>query len=112
MRIEEIMAIIKDVEDFKRELDDSSDPGYYEREFVDGEKEIYAEFPVDGTPELTVVFAEQDHIKEMRDKEYAEEITVEEFEEYMQSLNEINDQFDFDNVVGYRINNGQIEWLK
>lgn len=111
MKVENINQIIKEVENFKRELDDSSDPSYIERDYTDGATEVFAEFPVDGAPRLTVVFAEQDHVKEMRNREYDEEITTAEFEDYMQGLNEINDQFDFDKVVGYRWEVSEINWI-
>ena len=111
MKTEQILAVIKEVEDYTRKLDESYDPSYYEREYLDAATEIFIAYPVEGYPELEVLFAERDHIKELRNKGYAGEIEEEEFEKCMRDINELSDQFDFGKVVGYSFEGSDINWL-
>ncbi len=113
MTKEKVMEIIKKVEDFEIELDNTLDPDYYEVEFIDGPKNTYFVQQVEGYPELELFFAEFDHVKEVNRKVYTGEMTPEEADDFYQGLNELADQFDFDNVVAYRSPYiADIQWLK
>lgn len=108
----EIMDIIKRVEDFEIDLDNTLDPGFYEVEFTDGPEDVYIVHRVEGHPELELFFAEFDHVKEVNGKRYTGEIKQEEADEFFREINEPADQFDYDRVAAYSADQyDNIHWL-
>jgi len=107
--MENVKQIIMDVEGFERELG-SVDPGYYEKEFIDGATETFVVFPVKGT-DFKVLFPEYDSVKKIKDKIYAGTETEDDLIEDLISRDDLDDQFDFGNVVAYKFYNKGIEWL-
>ncbi|MEK5038751.1 hypothetical protein [Sporosarcina sp. FSL K6-3457] len=103
----EIKGIITKVEAWEIGLVDA-DPNYHEIDYIDGASDHYIVHEVEGE-ELEVFFAEHDHVKELRNEIYEGTKTNEDFEELV--INEPADQYDYDKVVAYRSDNGQIEWL-
>lgn len=89
----EIMEIIKKVEDFEIELS-GAEPSYEEVNEVN-----YIVHFVDGF-NIEVLFAEHEHVKEAK-----EEGTFDQ-----EHVNELADLYDYDKVVGYRIEGGNIKW--
>lgn len=107
-----IKAIAKEVENLERYLDDSQDPDYHEVEYIDGASDHYIVHRVEGVDEdVELLFEEQDFIKEIRTEIYGGEKTEEDLISVLEELNDLEDQYDYDKVVGYMVNRGQIEWL-
>jgi len=103
-----IKKIITEVEEFERELE-NVDPDFYEKEFIDGSPETFIVFPVKDI-DLTVYFAEYDSVKKVRDKIYEGTKTKDDLIEDLSNRNDLDEQFDFENVVAYK-NSREIEWL-
>lgn len=89
----EIMEIIKKVEDFEIELS-GADPSYEEVNEDNYIAHFVAGFNIE------VLFAEHEHVKEAK-----EEGTFDQ-----EHVNELADLYDYDKVVGYRIEGGNIKW--
>jgi len=103
-----IKKIITEVEEFKIELE-NVDPDFYEKEFMGGATGTFIVFPVKNI-DLTVYFAEYDSVKKVRDEIYEGTKTKDDLIEDLSNRNDLDEQFDFENVVAYR-NGGKIEWL-
>lgn len=110
---EKIKDIIQKFDKGAVDTDDSQDPDYEERVYIDGPKDLYIIHPVEGEKDVELVFAENDWIKEIRQKIYEsdDQEEIERLEdEIIQSIYEYADQFNYDKVVGYRTD-GPVVWL-
>lgn len=107
--IKSIKRIIEEIENGTIELE-NLDPNYHEMEYIDGASDHYIIHEVEGQEGLEVFFAEHDHVKEVRDDVYENgKDEVEEFEKL--TINEYADQYDYDEVVAYRYDGGEINWI-
>lgn len=89
----EIKEFIKKVENLEIELS-GTDPSYEEIN-----DDNYIVHFVDGF-DIEVLFAEHEHVKEAKEKGAFDQ----------EHVNELADLYDYDKVVGYRIEGGNIEW--
>lgn len=104
-----IKQIIAGIENGEIELE-NLDPNYHEVDYIDGASDHYIVHQVEGHEELDVFFAEHDHVKEVRNDVYKNgRDEIEAFEEL--TLNEYADQYDYDNVVAYRVDGGEVQWI-
>lgn len=109
MEMENIKEVVAKVEAWEIGLVDD-DPNYHEIEYTDGATDHYIVHNVEGE-EIEVFFAEQDHVKELRDEVYKGDKTEEDLIEHVSNLNDLEDQYDYNKVEAYRIDGGQIEWI-
>jgi len=107
--MENVKQIITEVEGFERELA-SVDPSYYEKEYIDGATETFTVFTVKDT-DLEVFFPEYASVKKIKDKIYEGSETEDDLIEDLSNRDDLDDQFDFGNVVAYKFNGKGIEWL-
>lgn len=87
----------------------NNDPDFYEVDYVDGPSNEFIVHAVEEHEELEVFFAEHDFVQEIKQRIYdgdTEELDHEEME-----LNEYADRFNYDVVVAYRLNSGEINWI-
>ena len=106
-KMENIKNVIAKVEAWEIGLVDA-DPNYHEIDYIDGASDHYIVHHVEGE-DLEVFFAEYDHVKELRNEIYEGAKSEADFEELV--INELSDQYDYDKVVAYRAEGGQIEWV-
>lgn len=85
---------------------------FHEEEYTDGATDIFIVQRVVGHEDVELYFAEKKFIKEMREAVYREERTMDDLNDLLEGLNELNDQFDYDKVVAYRVDNNPIEWVQ
>lgn len=109
IKTDKINDIISSVENGETGL--VNDYDFHEMDFTDGASEIFIQHHVEGHEEITLLFAEHDFVKEMRDAVYAGEKEAHDLDELIEGLNDLEDQFDYYKVVGYRIGSGQITWI-
>jgi len=107
--MENVKQIIMDVEGFERELA-NVDPSYYEKEYIGGAPETFIVFPVKGT-DFKVFFPEYDSVKKIKDNICAGTETEDDLIEDLSSRDDLDDQFDFGNVVACKFYGKGIEWL-
>lgn len=114
------MNIAKRIKKYSFNLDDTIDPSYEVITYNDSEDEYFIIHYADVQDEdgyisdsntVEVLFPERDFVKELRKREYNGDISDEEFLEGMSNLQELDDQYDYGDVVGYRINGGSINWF-
>ena len=106
--IENIKKVIAGVENGEIELE-SLDPKYYEEEYIDSPNSIWIVHTVEGHDDLEVFFAEREEFAEVRQQIYDGEADESAFDELV--YNEYADRFDYDNVVAYRTDDGEINWI-
>lgn len=103
-----IFKIIEGIEKGTVELN-NDDPDFYEKEYEGGPSSEFIVHTIEGREELEVFFAERDFVKEIRQKIYDGDTDDLEHEEM--ELNEYDERFDYDKVVAYRIDGGEINWI-
>lgn len=103
-----IKNIIEKFERGKVELE-NDDPAFHEFEYKNGPTNEWIVHSVKGYKELEFFFAEHDFVKDFRQKIFdgdTDALNVEEME-----LEEYADRFNYDEVVAYRVDGGNIEWI-
>src|SRR5699024_509860 len=106
--MENIKKIIAGVESGESELE-SLDPSYHEEEYIDAPNSIWIVHIVEGHSNLELFFAEREEFAEVRQQIYDGEADESAFDELV--YNEYADRFDYDNVVAYRTDDGEINWV-
>lgn len=104
-----INEIISAVEEGKMDL--VQDWTFEEREYTDGASDVYVEQDVEGYEDIALLFAEKDHFQELRNEIYREEKTQDDLHDLVADTSGLDDQFNYDKVVGYRVEGGAIVWL-
>lgn len=114
LKMEKIKELIEKVEKFEVELV-GTDPDYHEKEYADGAAEHFIIYKVDvemeNDEDLEVFFSEHNWVKELREQVYAGEKDENDFIVAIEDLNELADQYNYDKVVAFRLDSGQIEWI-
>lgn len=87
----------------------NDDPDFYEKEYADGPSSEFIIHTVEGHEELEVFFAERDFVQEIKQKIYVGDTDDLDHEEM--ELNEYADRFNYDDVVAYRVDDGEINWI-
>lgn len=105
-----LKVIIEGVENGKIGL--VNDWEFHEEDYTDGATDVYIVQRVDGHEDVELYFAEKDFIQEMREAVYREDRIEDDLNDLLEGLNELNDQFDYDKVVAYRVDNNPIEWVQ
>lgn len=105
--MENIKEIIGNIENGKVDL--VQDFEIYEREYMDAATEKHIVHYVEGEEDLEVFFAEREHFKVLNDAIYNGEADESAYDDLVN--NELSDQYDYDKVVAYRVEDGQIEWV-
>lgn len=103
--------LIHGVESYEKQLDIESDPKYHEVEVHDGANEVYIGHYIEDE-NIEVYFAESDFVKGLRSDAYAGNVSEDELIEEIGRLNDLEDHFNYDNVVGYSINGEQVRFLE
>lgn len=106
----EIKNVIEGVENGKIGL--VFDWEFHEEEYTDGAADVYITQRVVGHEDVELYFAEKDFIKEMREAVYREEKTLDDLSNLIEELNGLDDQFDYDKVVAYRVDGSPMEWIQ
>lgn len=76
--------------------------------FEEYNDELFIEHDVEGHGDMTLLFDEKPHIKEMRDEVYFGRQEKQELDATLDDLNGLDDQFDYGKVIGYRVDGGRI----
>lgn len=103
-----ILKAIEGIEKGNVELT-SDDPDFYEKEYVDGPSNEFIVHTIEGHDDLEVFFAERDFVKKIKQQIYdgdTDDLNHDEME-----LNEYADRFNYDEVVAYRVDGGEINWI-
>lgn len=106
--MENIKNIIAQIENGEIELE-NLDPNYHEEEYIDGCNGVWIAHEVEGHEDLEVFFAEHDEVEELRQRIYEGDADESELEELV--FNEYADRFNYDDVVAYRIDGGEVQWI-
>lgn len=106
--MENIKQIIEGIETGKIDLE-SLDPSYHEMEYVDGPKGVWIVHDAEGQEGLEVFFAEHEEVEELRQRIYEGDADESELEEMVH--NEYADRFNYDDVVAYRVDGEDINWV-
>lgn len=85
------------------------DPDYYQEEYVDGLGDLFIVHQFD--EETKLFFGEHDFVKEERESFQNGEITKEEFYDFLENLNDLDDQFDYSKVVAYQVDGKPMEFM-
>jgi|SRR5690625_4167492 len=101
----EIEQIIEEVEDFKRNIDDSKDPDFHEVHYTDGGADLYVIHRIEGfNDDIEIMFGEHEYIRVARNRNN----NVDDLIEIFNSLNDLEDQFDYSNVVAWKDEYGNV----
>lgn len=89
-------------------IDLVQEPSFHEMEYIDGPNGIWVVHEVEGHERLELFFAEREVFEDARQRVYeGEDASI--FDDLVN--NEYSDQFNYDDVVAYRVDGSQIEWV-
>lgn len=103
-----VFKVIEGIKNGSVELTDD-DPDFYEKEYVDGPSSEFIIHAVQGHDEIEVFFAERDFVQEIKQKIYDGD--TEDLDHDKMELNEYADRFNYDDVVAYRVDGGDVNWV-
>src|SRR5699024_9629454 len=111
------IEVIRAIEQGEVELADV-DPDFHQEEYIDGLGGFYIVHQLDNgeevdmfNPPTYIYFGEHDFVKEEREKFEQGEITREEFIDFLENLNDLDDQFDYSKVVAYQVDGKPMEFV-
>lgn len=87
----------------------SDDALFHHIEYINGCDSIYIGHFVEGYEFVEVYFAEHEEVEELRQLIYEGEADESELEEMV--CNEYSDRFNYDDIVAYRIDSNEIQWI-
>lgn len=106
--------LIVAVQNMEFNLIDNLDYSFEVIEYADGASEYFIIHHVElqnFNDRIEVLFGVNDFVKELRNAKFNGDISRNEFIEHINSLNELEERFNYHDTLGIRVGGGAIYWL-